>query len=134
MARCRVVAPKTKRLPLSDGEWIEVKAELNAGETRAVFINSVQSMRADTGITLDPHQVGKARIMQYVVGWSLIGLDEKPLAFSESALESVDFDTFTEIMKAVDDHDDAAEKARAERKNLMAGPIGQTPTSLSLAG
>jgi len=32
MPRCRVVRPGLTRLPLSGGDWVEVRRELNAGE------------------------------------------------------------------------------------------------------
>ena len=114
MARSRFVVPDVVRLPLSDGDWIDVKKELNAGEQRRVFTNLVKTMQAGEKPELNPEQVGKTKILEYVVAWSF-GTGAQ--AFSASALDAIDPDSYAEIMAAVDTHDEAADKARTERKN-----------------
>ena len=120
-SRNRFVQPRTVRLPLSDGDWIDVKAELNAGEQRRIFTGLVKTMQAGEKPELNPEQVGKTKILEYVVDWSLRDGD-KAVPFSPAALDNVDPDTYSEIMAAVDAHDEAADKARAERKNGSGTP------------
>jgi len=114
MARNRFVVPDVVRLPLSDGDWIDVKKELNAGEQRRVFTNLVKTMQAGEKPELNPEQVGKTKILEYVVAWSF---GTGPQAFSASALDAIDPDSYAEIMAAVDAHDESSDKAREERKN-----------------
>lgn len=118
MARCRFIQPDVTRLPLSDGHWIDVKTELNAGEARRVFTNVVKTMHAGERVELDPELVGKTRLVEYIVAWSFTDAEGKPVPFSASALDNLDQDTYTEISTAVDAHDEAAEKARVARKNV----------------
>jgi len=117
------------RLPLSDGDWIDVKKELNAGEQRRVFTNLVKTMQAGEKPELNPEQVGKTKILEYVVGWSFRDGADKPVPFSATALDNVDPDTYAEIMQAVDAHDEAADKARTERKNAPSTPTISEVTS-----
>ena len=112
MARCRFVAPDTVRLSLSDGDWLEVKKELNAGEQRRVFTSLVRHMHMDGKAELNPYQVGKTKILAYVVDWSLTDQQGNRAKFSEAALDSIDPASYKEINDAVDKHDEAAEAAR----------------------
>ena len=128
MARSRFVVPDVVRLPLSDGDWIDVKKELNAGEQRRVFTNLVKTMQAGEKPELNPEQVGKTKILEYVVAWSF-GTGAQ--AFSASALDAIDPDSYAEIMAAVDAHDEAADKARAERKNGRSTPTTSPAISIS---
>ena len=125
MARSRFVVPDMVRLPLSDGDWIDVKKELNAGEQRRVFTNLVKTMQAGEKPELNPEQVGKTKILEYVVAWSF-GTGAQ--AFSASALDAIDPDSYAEIVAAVDAHDEAADKARAERKNALSTPTTSPAT------
>lgn len=131
MARCRFVQPEPVRLPLSDGDWIDVKKELNAGEQRRIFTSLVRTMQMDGKAELNPDQVGKTKILAYVVDWSFVDEKGARTKFSEAALDAVDPASYKEINDAVDKHDEAAEAAREERKNARAGQTGSIATSLS---
>jgi hypothetical protein len=122
MARNRFVIPDVVRLSLSDGDWIDVKKELNAGEQRKVFTNLVKNMQAGEKPELNPDQVGKTKLMAYIVDWSLVDAKGERVKFTEGALDGVDSDTYGEIVKAVDAHDEAAEHAREARKNVQGTP------------
>lgn len=128
MPRNRFVAPLVVRLPLSDGDWIDVKKELNAGEQRRIFTGLVKSMTAGEKAELNPEHVGKTKILEYVVDWSFMDAEGQPVPFSASALDAIDPSSYAEIMAAVDAHDEAAEQARDERKNASGGKTGSTPT------
>jgi|SRR5262245_2353580 len=120
MGRCRVVQPDLVRLPLSDDDWIEVKRELNAGETRQIQIR----MMAQTSITpgervgLDPAKVGLTQALEYLVAWSLVDAQGRPLEISEGALNLIDYDSQQEIITAIEAHDaDVRERRERDRKN-----------------
>lgn len=123
--RCRFVQGNVKRLALSGDEWIDVKAELNAGEARRIFSGLVKTMEAGRPTELDPEKVGLTKLVEYIVGWSLLGTDGRPEPVSESAIDGLDQDTYREIMDAVDAHEVAVEAARQARKN---GQDGETPS------
>jgi len=63
MGRCRIVTPESVRLPLSDGDFLTVKKELNAGEYHALVTE---------GAAGKPFAV----VIAYLVGWSLVGLGD----------------------------------------------------------
>lgn len=131
MPRNRFIAPQTVRLALSDGDWIDVKKELNAGEQRRIFTNVVKSMVAGEKTELNPELVGKTRILEYVVAWSFVDSRDQPVPFSSNALDAIDPESFSEILKAVEAHDEAAEQERETRKKEKAGEKESRATSLS---
>jgi hypothetical protein len=131
MARNRFVTPHVIRLPLSDGDWIDVKQELNAGEERAIFADAVKNMVAGQKTELDPEQVGKTKLIHYIVGWSFVDANGTPVPFSAAALSNLDTETYIEIVDAVDAHEDLIEKVRAERKNAKATGKESPATSVS---
>lgn len=133
MGRCRFVQPSVVRLPLSDGDYLDVKKELTAYEQRRIFSQLVTTMHAGEKTVLDPAKVGKTKILEYVVGWSLLGADGSPEPFSEAALDALDIETYREIEQAVDAHDVANEQAREARKKKTAGTPDSDPTSASLS-
>lgn len=121
MARCRFVTPHVIRLPLSDGDWLDVKRELNAGETLRVWTNLVKEFKPGERPTLRPELVGRTKILEYVVGWSLVDAKGEPVAFTSAALDGLDTDSYAEIVAVIDTHDEEVEKAQAERKKSQGG-------------
>jgi hypothetical protein len=129
--RCRFVPGDVVRLPLSGGEWIDVKKELNAGEARRIFSALVKEMLAGKPTKLDPEKVGLTKVVEYVVGWSLLNADGRPEPVSESAIDGLDVDTYNDIVNAVDAHDAACEAVRVARKNGQGGEMASAATSPS---
>jgi len=121
MGRCRFVQPDVVRLPLSDGEWIDVKRELNAGEQRRVFSRLVKALHFNEKAEVNPEQVGLSKVVEYVVDWSLVDAGGKRVPVSEAAIGNLDGDTYGEIVRAVDVHENEIESARELRKNDPAG-------------
>jgi hypothetical protein len=118
MSRCRFVQPDLVRLPLSDGDYIDVKRELNAGEQRRVFSRMVRDMTPGEKLTLKADEVGRTKLSEYIVGWSFTDVDGKPVPVSDSAIDNLDTDTYAELVKAIDAHEEAQNTTReAERKN-----------------
>jgi hypothetical protein len=120
------------RLPLDGGDWVEVKAELNAGEMHDLFAETIGEMRPDGARTLDLKKVPFASLLAYIVRWSLLDTQGRPQPFSESALRGVDGDTYREIRVAVDQHIAAVEAKREARKNGQGGAIESPAISPSL--
>lgn len=130
MGRNRFVKPKTVRLDLSDGDWIEVKRELNAGEHRRVFGRLVKEMTAGEKAKLDPEQIGLTKLVEYIVDWSFED-GGKPVPVTESAINNLDSDTYAELIKVVDAHEEAIDAEIEQRKNERAGEKASSPISLS---
>jgi hypothetical protein len=128
MAQCRVVQGETIRLPLSDGDWIDVKRELNAGE----YVDLLRDM-AD--------RKAFSRILAYVLGWSLVDLDGKPLPWDIDGPETVRRDmvrsltkaTARELTAAIDRHERAEEAALDAKKKTPTTSPTSNPTSASAA-
>ena len=131
MAR-RVRRPETHKIEISQGDWLLVKKHLTAGERRQMFSHMMR--RGGVGDSLDSSRVGLARILAYLIDWSFTDADDRPLVILdqsmevvEAKLDAIDPESFTEVLEAIDKHDDAMEKARAEEKNVQAG---ERPSSL----
>jgi hypothetical protein len=124
------VEPAIDRLPLAGGEWLEVKHELTAGEHRAMMADCRRRFGPGEMPTLDPVRYAPARILAYVVGWSLTDRDGHPIPFSAGALDSLKVPRFTEILRAVEAHEAAIEEAyEAEKKTI---PAGETSSAAGL--
>jgi len=127
MARCRVVRPGTVRLPLSGGDWVEVKRELNAGEYFDMLV--AQSERQPF-----------AKILTYVVHWSLVGehdvavpwAPDLPDAERRDTLRSLDKGTIRELIAAVDRHEREEEAALDAKKNDPTADAASNPIFASV--
>jgi len=133
MGRCRFVQPEITTLKISDDDWIEVKKELNAGEERRVFSRLVKTMHFSEKPEIDPEQVGLSKVVEYLVGWSLTDAAGKRVPVSEAALKNLDGDTYGEIVKVIDAHDEAVIVARDARKNATGGTTKSSGTLSSVA-
>jgi hypothetical protein len=133
MGRNRFVQPDTVRLDLSDGDYIDIKKELNAGENRRVFGRLVKDMRAGEAVTLEPEQVGLTKIVEYLIGWSFTDNDGRPVDLSEGAINNLDQDTYREISDAIDSHEAKVIGERLARKNGKAGTLPSEAISVSAA-
>ena len=111
MSRCRVVAPEVVRLPLSDGDYLDVNKELNAGQ----YLELLTAL-------VDRKPFAKA--IAYLVSWSLVGLNGQPLPYDldmpeeerRSTIGALDKGTVREITAALDKHEAAEEAALAAKK------------------
>jgi hypothetical protein len=145
MGRCRVVIPDAVRVPLSDGDWIEVKKRLNSGEQRAMFERMYIS-GIDGRLRVNPIQQGIAKATAYLLDWSICGLDgkvigiaDKSIATVTAALDSLEPDTTAEIVTAINAHEEAMDAQREQEKNVRAGekngsvisPLPSEPAGLS---
>ena len=114
------VVPDTVRLTLSGGHWIDVKKELNTGETRKLLARQIKNMTPGEKPVLDPEQVGFGKVVAYLVDWSF-KRDGQKVKLSESAIDSLRPDIYQEIVRLVDAHIERVEQELEERKNETAG-------------
>lgn len=126
----RVVVPTTVKLDISQGDWLLVKQQLNAGESRAQFARILQAASPGEKPRLDTTQVGISRVLAYLLDWSLVDPTGKRIEIAGkseaavlAALNSLDTDSFSEILRAVTAHEEAMDEAREKEKN---DPDGET--------
>lgn len=115
MGRSRVVQPEIVRLPLSGGDFVDVKKELNAGDYWDLII-----AQADR----QPF----AKILAYVIGWSFVG-DSDPIPYSldlpetlrRDTVRSLDKSTMRELIAVIDRHEQAVDALRDGKKKETPG-------------
>lgn len=136
----RFVRPETLRIPISDGDWIVVKKRLTAGETRGIYKRMLVLADGAHVPHMDPVQTGLSKIVAYLVDWSLtdeggkvVPIVDQPEAAVTSALNALDPDSFTEILAAVEKHEDTMEQERAAEKNSKGGGSKSSVTLPSVA-
>jgi len=129
MGRNRFVKPQLVRLSLSDGDWIDVKRQLNAGETRAIFTEMIKEQHAGEKAVIDTARVGITKLLAYIVDWSFVD-DSGPVRFSEAALANLDNDTFREIVEAIDAHEGRIEQESELKKTSSATTSSATLQSV----
>lgn len=107
MSRNRFVTPDTVRLPLSDGDFIEVKRRLTNGERRrlntAALGKSIPVGLDVTEVAINFEEMGIARALAYIVDWSFED-DGRRVPVSREAFLSLDEETAAEIDAALDAH------------------------------
>jgi len=133
--RSRFVKPGMVRLALSEGNYIHIKRQLNVGEERRAYARCVKKMVVGEKAEIDPEQVGKTRIGEYILGWEGPGFvmpDGTPVEFSEAALMDLDSETFAEISNAIDAHEKAEQALRDAEKNVTGGEIASGQISPSV--
>lgn len=143
MGRSRVVRPESVRIPLSNDDYIVLKKRLTAGESRAQFARIIKDSPGGERPTLESIQVGLSRILAYLLDWSLVGPDDTtvlPLRNAKgdlsievmtSSLNSIDPESFAEILKAVDAHEEAMDAERELEKNAKGGEKESSAISTS---
>jgi hypothetical protein len=131
-----VVAPDVVRLPLSDGDFLDVKHTLNAGEYRKLIYDQFKDAAAGEKVTVDLRKIDMGKLLAYIVGWSFVGFDGQPLPYRPdepddiraATIDSLDQDTYRELIKAVDAHEARDEAARAAQKKT---PTTAPPLSVT---
>jgi hypothetical protein len=130
----RIVVPDVVVLPLSEGDQLTVKAQLSSGEERRMIRRGV-SYGADGARTFDPVEAGVAKIVAYLLDWTVRGPDGKivPIrdqapAIVEAALDMLDSDSYTEILRAVEAHETKQAEARAAKKKTPLGVLTSSGT------
>lgn len=125
------VVPAVTRLQLKGGHWIDVKEELTYGE----YEDMLGSMRRQFGPNeepkVDPTRIGRCRMTAYILGWSLVDKDGKPIPLSHAAYSNLRMPMARAIRDALDLHELAIDEAQDAEKNDPDGAIVSSPTSPS---
>ncbi len=131
MGRLRFVAAETVRIPLSDGDWIDVKKRLTAAEIAQKDGGGVPSFRNVGGdgdkekarqeFNLDFVALKLARIAVYVLAWSFADAKGNQTTPTREHVELLDEETVKEIDAALDKHVAAMEQ---EKNAQRPAPVG----------
>ena len=137
MPRCRVVQPDAVHLELTDGDWVDVKAQLNYGDAVKARAMLVKDIRTDGRVTPDFQLVEIAQILAYLVDWSFIDAAGRKIPVDtdeqkRSGLFALDEATVKELMAAIGAHAEKSEAARAAQKNGQSGEIPLSTISSSV--
>lgn len=141
----RVRRPATARLELSEGDYLVVKQDLTAGETRELARASTRPVRlAGPGeptptLELDPFANAVATVMAYLLDWSFQDADgrkiviaDQPTAVVRAALDNIEAEAFMEVAQAILAHQTARAAALAEEKKTRPGPLSSDRTLTSV--
>jgi len=120
----RFLKPDVARINLTNGDFIIVKRQLTAGEQRRVFAQSAKTVIAGRPVEIDLEKTGITRMAAYLVDWNLCDQDGKPVAikdmpseYVQDVLNSLDGDSFGEIMDAIDTHEASVAEEKKTRRN-----------------
>lgn len=134
----RIRPPETIKLDISNGDWLIVKKHLTAGEQRRIIKGTVQMMAAGQEPVFDPVAADMGFVLAYLLDWSMTDLEEKQIPIRNqpenvitSALESLPFDDYTEIVNAIQAHDVRMKAERDAEKNARTTVSKSLVTSLS---
>lgn len=133
-----VVEPDTQTLSLSGGTWVQVRKQLNAGETFDLFdrVSAFTNGTSDVS-KVPPAKLGMAMMLAYLINWNLVDRQGDPIPIlratldeKEAAIRILKFDRVIEIMNAITAHDAAVR----QEKKLQADATASSAISPSPAG
>jgi hypothetical protein len=107
------VKPEIVRLPLSDGQFIDVKKRLSHGEREDMFTNMSPYVTPGEVSTISRGTVRTEKVLTYLVGWSLTD-EGQPVNISPQVKREERIDTirmlsterFDEIFQAILTHEE----------------------------
>ena len=133
MPRYRFIKPDSTRLPLSDGDWVEVKKLLTYGEQQRLSGSALTTLKSNPGSVgggnefgLDWELYNVRRLQIWIVDWSFRDENDRPVKITQEAISSLDPDTVTEIDEKLTAHLQMIEdskKAKSGTEVLTVSPI-----------
>jgi hypothetical protein len=118
--RSRFASGAAVRLPLSDGDWVLVHAELSYGQQRRLAnagLSGVPAALAAEGVgerlTVDWAAFELEKLATWLMDWSFRDDDGAPVYVSREAIEALHPDTAAEITAALDAHIAAQQEKKA---------------------
>lgn len=120
MPRNRQASLEIVRVPLSEGDWIDVKRELCVADGRKIM---AARLAPDARVIL-------ARWLAWIQAWSFVNGSGEAIPLTADGIDALALDELTEVGKALDAHEEAME---AEKNATRAGRIASAVTSSSPA-
>jgi hypothetical protein len=139
--RSRFADGSAVRLPLSDGDWVLVRAELSYAQQRrlaAAGLSGVPAALVEQGqgqaLTVDLAAFDLERLCTWVMDWSFVDGDGDRVVVSRQSIEALTPEAAEEIGAALDAHIEAlAAKKAARAPTASPGPSAPRATSFSAA-
>lgn len=137
----RMRRPETAVIPISRGDTITVRKHLTSGESRAM-VRQMYASHPVTGeiVTGNPVDTGLARVEAYLLDWTITDTRDQPIVIYQqppdivrSALDAIEPECYTEILRAIEAHDTAMRADRLEKKTDPAGATTLPSSSASLS-
>jgi hypothetical protein len=133
------VRPEPIRLSISGGHYIDIKKRLNHGEREDMYARIAPYVVPGELPQMNRREVRTAKVLTYLLGWSLVDDEGTPVAFSPvlsetdrlDTIRSLDPDRFDEIHIAIEKHEEAYEKELAKKKKSQATASASPATSPS---
>jgi hypothetical protein len=125
------VVPDVTRLQLRGGHWIDVKKELTYGEYEDMLGSMRKQFAPGEEPKVDPTRIGRCRMTAYILGWSLVDTNGKPIPLSHAAFSNLRMPMARAIRDALDLHELALDEAQEAEKNDQDGESVSSPTSPS---
>jgi hypothetical protein len=85
---CRFVSPAIVRLPLSGGDWIEVKKRLSVSDERESMQQIMGEVGPDGWRRPNVKMIGIAEVLAYLVDWSFRDAQGQPVKVSAACVWS----------------------------------------------
>lgn len=107
MGRNRFLSADSVRLPLTDGDWVEVKKDLNTGDQKRLEnAGTLPPIKVDGQVInpIDWERYELERAMIFLTDWSFRGADDKPVKLTIDALRALEIESFDEVNKAIFKH------------------------------
>lgn len=135
MGRSRFVRPESRKLDLSDGDWLLVKKRLTTGEQRDAFMRAYVE-RADGTFVVHPGKIGVQMVVAYLLDWSFaddsgqqVVIRAQDADIVEAALRGLDPDDFAETRAAIEAHEAKMIAEREAQKKTRAGVMPSSAIS-----
>jgi hypothetical protein len=128
----RFVTPESRKLDLTNGDWLIVRKRLNTGERRDAYRRAyVENSQGQ--FVVHTALVPTVLVCAYLLDWSLTDDTGHQLMIRgqswdviASHVDALDPDDFSEIKAAIDAHQDAMTREREAQKKTR---TGATPSS-----
>jgi hypothetical protein len=140
MARNRFPTPAVERLPLSEGDWIEVKRELNVGEEKDIVFLAMREIGQDDGnvrFRQDYQLLPFATAVIFLVSWSFHNAkgpvkledDQKKRLAQLRALEPGSWNEIEQAIKAHEEKTADAKKSQGGSADIEMSSASAAPSS-----
>lgn len=144
----RVRRPELDVLPIAGGDTITVKRFLTAGEFRTLMRAATKPVRLDMAtasaghdvmLEIDPTESGVATVLAYLIDWTFTDFDGRPLVIRDQPaavvrglLDAIDAQSYKDVQRAIQAHDQTMRAYVAAEKKTTAGATTPDPTSPSV--
>jgi hypothetical protein len=138
--RDRFASGAAVKLPLSDGDWVLVHAELTYGQQRRLASagltgvpDALAAQGAGPQLSVDWAAYHVERLCTWLMDWSFVDADGQHVDVSREAIEALHPDTAAEIDQALDAHITGLEAKKAPAPEASLGASKSAATSPSAA-